>query len=328
MLGGLLPARTTSAADGTFTAEVALSPGKANQLSVTATTSKHTCAVTVMVTQQSPNATGTFTGTVRDVETGQAVQAAKVAFGTRSATTDAQGRFQLSGVPDGLVVTTISAAGFLSDMASTTLTQGTGTEVTALMQKFAATTTVSSAGGTYKGTGWQVDIPRNAVSQPTGLQFTPLVFTGNEDSYGLPYVDLSPSGRRFSKPVKVTIDPAVLGVDPSAAELVGVNPDTGAATILPVTVSGTQLVTTMTVFDGRKIFGRRRSANSTPDGFCTPYTSDLQARLTRAMLQRSLLPFLKITIGDGSARLWGEYLAGGVPTTVREIQGDDEFLQK
>jgi hypothetical protein len=326
--GGLLPARTTAAADGTFTVEVALRPETANRLTVSATTGKRTSIVTVVITEHSPAAAGILKGTVLDVGSGQAVAGAKVAYGAAKATTDAQGAFQLAGLPDGLAVVTVSAPGFLSGTASATLDQGTAPDVSIVLQKFAAPTAVTTAGGTFTGPGWAIDVPRNAVTRTTNLEFTQLVFSGNEDSYGMPYVDLSPSGQRFAKPVTVTIDPAVLGVDPAGAELLGVNPDTGAATVLPTRVSGTQLVTTLTTFDGERVYGRAQDDSGTPANFCKPYGSGFQATVARLSLRASLLPFLRVTIGAGSARLWGEYLAGGVPSTARELESDNEFLTK
>jgi hypothetical protein len=324
--GGLLPARATAAADGTFSVEVALRPETANLLTVTATTSKRTSRVTVVITEHSPAAAGTLKGTVLDVGSGQAVAGATVAYGATKATTDAQGAFQLTGLPDGLVVVTVSAPGSLPGTASATLDQGTAPAAGLLLQKFAAPTAVTSAGGTFTGPGWEIDVPRNAVTRTTNLEFTQLVFTGNEDSYGMPYVDLSPSGQRFAKPVTVAIDPAVLGVDdPSQAQLLGVN-DTGAATVLPSTVSGSRLVTTLTTFDGERIYTLRRNPDGDPANFCTPFKSAALANGARAVLRVTLLPFLRVMIGAGSSRLWGEYLAGGVATTVRELESDNEFL--
>ncbi|NUR64029.1 MAG: VWD domain-containing protein [Catenulispora sp.] len=330
--GGLLPARTTAAADGTFSVEVALSPETANRLTVTATKAdKHGGCVTVTVTQHSPAAAGLLKGTVLDIGTGQAVAGATVAYGTgtgaKKATTDAQGAFQLAGLPDGNVVATVSAPGFLSGAASATLAQGTAHDASVLLQKFAAPTTVTRAGGTFTGPGWQIDVPRNAVTSPTDLEFTQLVFTGTEDSYGLPYVDLSPSGQRLARPVTVTIDPAALGVDPADAELVGVT-DAGVATVLPTRISGTQLVTTLSTFDGERVYARRRAPRTDTNAPCTPYTSTAQATAARLTLRATLLPFLRVAIGAGSARVWSEYLAGGVPTAAHEVQGDDEFLTK
>ncbi|GAA2038612.1 hypothetical protein GCM10009839_45280 [Catenulispora yoronensis] len=325
--GGLLPARTTAGADGTYTVEVALNPEKANRLTVTAT-GAHTNCVTVTVAQHSPAAVGTLKGTVRDVGTGLAVAGATVAYGAKKATTDAQGGFQVTGLPDGLVVATVSAPGFLSGKATATLSQGAAPAANVLVQKLGSPTTVTSAGGKFTGPGWEVDVPRDAVRQPTDLVFTQLVFTGTEDSYGLPFVDLSPSGKRLARPVTVAIDPAALGVSAAAAELVGVNPDTGAATVLPSRVSGSQLVTTLSTFDGEKVYARRRSPTEDPGSFCTPYGSASEAIVARLSMKATLLPFLRLEIGAGSARLWGEYLDGGVPTSAREVEGDDEFLTK
>ncbi|MFL6117705.1 MAG: nidogen-like domain-containing protein [Catenulispora sp.] len=330
--GGLLPARTTAAADGTFTVEVALRPATASRLSVTATTGRRTSCVTVTITQHSPAAAGVLKGTVLDVGTGQTIAGAKIAYGATRITADAHGAFQLTGLPDGLVVATVGAPGFLSNALSATLGQGTAPDANVVLQKFAAPTRVTSAGGKFTGEGWEIDVPRNAVARPTDLEFTDLLFTGSEDDYGMPYVDLSPSGTHLAKPVTVTIDPAALGLDASAAELVGLNPDTGATTVLPARVVGSRLVTTISTFDGQSIRARdrelRRDDDGVPEGFCKPYTSAADAIAARRSLQKKLLPILRTLIGPGSARLWGEYLAGGVPSSTREVQGDDEFLTK
>ncbi|MEE4540624.1 nidogen-like domain-containing protein [Streptomyces sp. V4-01] len=325
--GGRLPARTTVAADGTFTVEVALRPEAANRLTVTATSGRRTTCVTVTVVQHSPSAAGALKGTVRDIGTGQAVAGATVAYGADKAATDAQGAFRLTGLPDGPVVATVSAPGFLSGAASAVLDHGAAPDAAVLLQKFAAPTRVTTAGGRFTGPGWQIDLPRGAVSRTTELQFTQLVFTSQEDGYGMPYVDLSPSGRRLARPATVTIDPAALGVDAEDAELVGVN-DAGEATVLPSRISGTRLVTTLATFDGEQVHARRRDPSERPDSFCTPYGSRTAANVARSTMRTVLLPYLRWAIGEGSAQMWGEYLGGGVASTARENESGPEILPK
>lgn len=119
----------------------------------------------------------------------------------------------------------------------------------------------------------------------------------------------------------------MLGVAPSDAELVAVNPLTGSATMLPSKVTGTQLVTTLTTVDGQRIYARTRRLTRDVSDFCTPYDSSVQASVTRAALRATVLPFALAKIRPSSLSYWFEYLAGGVPSTHRRREAADAAVK-
>jgi len=308
--GGALPVQATADASGDYSVSVPLLPSVDNTLTVTAAAADGSGQQTLHVQQQAASSTGVITGTVRDVASGSPVADATVTSGAISATTASDGTYTLTGVPDGDVPAIVSAPGYLSTSISAEVSQGVAVAGAgdAVVQKVAAPVTVGAGGGSFSGPGWSVSVPSGAVSAPTQLNLTQLSFTGDASPYGMPIVDLSPDGLQFAKPVTVTIDPSVTGIDAGDANLIGLNPATGRYAPLTAHQSGSQLSLTLTRFSGLAIFGRIIN----PAYFCRPF-APAAAVANVAWLRAALLPFLGSRIGPDSEALWGEYLSGGVP---------------
>lgn len=86
-----------------------------------------------------PVAGATVEGVVRNAATGQPLAGATVSGAGRTATTDANGRYRLSGLPAGAVELTATAPGFVEDRHTLTVpANGTVTQAFALTQALAA----------------------------------------------------------------------------------------------------------------------------------------------------------------------------------------------
>lgn len=72
-------------------------------------------------------ATGTLSGTVRAASGGAAIEGATVSVGTRHATSDASGHYELSGITLGNATVTASRPGFVTGEATVTITEGSNT---------------------------------------------------------------------------------------------------------------------------------------------------------------------------------------------------------
>ncbi|MER7276378.1 nidogen-like domain-containing protein [Dactylosporangium sp. NPDC000244] len=329
--GGLIPASTASGADGAFSVEVVLRPDRENRLEVTALYGNQRAAQRVEVRQRTAASSGTLRGRVVNVATGSAIAGAWVSYGPRRAQTDANGRYTLTGLPDGMVGLSVRAPGRISGLSIGRVAGGGAGQVgDALLQDMAAPVRVTNRGGTFSGPGWRLTVPPNAVRNTVELNLTQLVFTGAADTAGVPIVDLSPSGTRFLRPVTVSIDTRATGLEPGDAEIVGINPDTSAGSVLPSRIVGGRLEVQLTEFDGMVLRDRPRFNNRWGGSAskCTPFTSTFDADYARGFMQKVLLPFLRVAMGTTSADLWGQYLDGGVPSTGRVAVTNADALRQ
>ncbi|HEX8345921.1 MAG TPA: carboxypeptidase regulatory-like domain-containing protein [Actinoplanes sp.] len=163
--GGVLPVTLLSAPDGAFDAEVLLRPSRRNALTVTAWPGRRPVRATLSVKQVMDNPQGVVSGRVVDIGTGTPVAGATVHYGRRTAVTDAQGTYRITGVPEGLAAITGRAAGHLTGLAVASVQDGRATARDLFVQRLAAPVRVGPAGGSFAGTGWRVQIP---AGRPAG----------------------------------------------------------------------------------------------------------------------------------------------------------------
>lgn len=329
--GGVLPTTAFAGPDGKFAVEVLLHPERTNRLDVRAwDAAGRSGTARAQVRQKTPaGAAGQVTGRVVDPVTKAPVAGAVVAYGTRSATSGADGGYVLRGLPDGGVALVGTSPGRL---AALSVTRAGGTAPDLAVQALAAPVRVTPAGGTWSGPGWRVVVPRGAVTAPTDLHITPLGYSGAKDVFGAPIVDLSPDGLRFHRPITVAVDPSAAGLDPATARIVGVDPAGPAAEILPSRLAGRERVFELTRLAGEEIrtepepgvWNRWGGA----EAYCTPFTTTADADRAVAYLRQWLLPYLGSVMGPTSEDLWGRYLAGGVATATREAVTDPEALRE
>ncbi|HET9516125.1 MAG TPA: carboxypeptidase regulatory-like domain-containing protein, partial [Actinoplanes sp.] len=325
VLGGLAPATVRADADGAFRVSVVLQPARRNDLRLSARVAGRAATVTTRVSVLHVDSTGTrrVTGRVVNPE-GHPVARARVRYGSHAAVTAADGTFTVTGLPAGRIALRATATGHLGSLA-TVDTKAPGAPLTIVVQPLATPVTVTAAGGTFQGTGYRLVIPRDAVTRPTQLAITPLVFTGTKDDYGMPIVDLSPSGLTFQRPITVTIDPAVIGASAKDTTVLGLNPDTGVVTPLTPQIVGGKLQVSLRTLNGLEL---RLPLELLLGDQCTPYASPAAATLVRVYLQQKLLPELLSVIGPDSWLLWSRYLAGGAPTRTRNtltLLGNTQF---
>lgn len=308
--------------DRVWSARVVLWPGQTNRLDVTVGTRSRDAtgrgtappAVKLDVDQTGATGSAVLSGRIVD-DRGESVAEATVAYGPATALSAADGSFTLSGLPSGQVAVRATAAGHLGGLAVVDTTVPPDVPPLAIMvQRLAPPVTVTREGANFEGQGYRVEIPAGAVLADTAMTITPLVMSGDKDAYGVPIVDLSPAGLRFNRPITVELDPSVVGVSATDAEVTGLNPDTGVASPLPSTVEAGRLRVTLRTLDGVELrlpFNPRRLGIP-----CTPY-NPAEAVPIRAFYRRVLPPFLLAKMGLDSALLWDEYLAGGSPSTSR-----------
>ncbi|HWJ83494.1 MAG TPA: nidogen-like domain-containing protein [Nocardioides sp.] len=313
--GGAAPASVKAGKKGYFAVRVPLDLGVSNKLVARVATASGVLRATATVRQLVTTGDSQVSGRVVDQD-GAPVVGATVSSGPRSTTTVGDGSYTLTGLPKGSVVVRASAAGHLDSMA---LSAGGAADV--VLQQLAAPITVTpDLGGEASGTGWSVDIPPGAVDEPTALSFTPLMFSGPLDAYGLPFVDISPS-TTFAAPITVTFDPAVAGDD---ARVFGVDPATGAARLIPATTTADGLTIQLT-----RVQGEEFHTSDEVGVACTPYTNLTKAAALRLFYRGTLVPYIRAKIGDDAANVWSAYLAGGNPTfgryEVQEQSALDEF---
>jgi hypothetical protein len=145
---------------------------------------------------------------------------------------------------------------------------------------------------------------------------------------GLPILDISPSGLRFARPITVTVDPQVTGLDANHAELVSVDPDGPATVPVHAKVVGGHLVTQLTEVSGETFQvapNPAANANGSGDAPCTPYASQAEASATQLWLFPALTAFLLYNYGTTSASVYDEFMLGGVPTQARRLLTNPEF---
>ncbi|GAA1830027.1 hypothetical protein GCM10009682_56010 [Luedemannella flava] len=113
---------------------------------------------------------------------------------------------------------------------------------------------------------------------------TPLVFTGAQDVYGAPFVDISPTGLRFARPATITIDPAVLGLPVDGTQVVVVDPDVPTSTTVPDRVVDGKLVIGLRDVRGAQVRARSITPFGTTADYCTPFASPAGALAAVAYL--------------------------------------------
>jgi hypothetical protein len=324
---GALPTTTTAGLDGRFSADVPLRPDANNRLQVTAAWRNGQAKGAVDVRQRRGQLTGALHGRVIDGASLEPVNDARVSYGTSSATTGADGFYSLTQVPEGTVVAHVRKPSALTRLAVGTVIDGRGEAGLTVLQSLAAPITVGPGPETSVGPGWRVDIPAGALPTPTALRITPLVFSGAMETFGAPLIDLSPSGLRLDKPITVTVDPSVLGLDPRNVQVRGVDPDVGTTRTFDTTVSDAKLQFQMTDLRGEEIRESWINAPEEPTR-CKPYTSSSQADVALAYLNFTLVPILAAGAGHDALTAYLKYLTPGSPSLTRfKIRNQDELHQ-
>jgi hypothetical protein len=333
VFGGALPASGIAGTDGSFAIEVSLRGGVKNTLTVAATAGRKRRSTTVVTVKQfSPSANGVLQGTVVDVNTRVAIANAKIAYARTSAVTDAAGRFRLAGIPDGTVAANVTAPGYLGGFATTSVIGGAAADVAVSLQKMEPPITLTAKGGSFAGAGWTVSVPHNAVRRDTPFQVTQLFYTGVNGVYGLPLVDLSPSGLHFDRPVTVSFDGLPADIDTSTVQLLGVNPDTGSIKDLGAHLSDGHFAADLSVLDGMGFYLMPLPpavdvAVAGPDVPCTPYLSGWYARAVDEQLKATVVPVMN-ALGSDASMLWRTYLQGGPADPTRINLTDPRTLSE
>ncbi|GAB3965586.1 hypothetical protein GCM10029978_028650 [Actinoallomurus acanthiterrae] len=289
--GGVLPAMAVTGRQGTFSVEVLLRPSRRNRLTVTAYSGERRLTKRVTVQQRSGKARGKVTGRVLDAGTHKPVAGATASYGSRTAKTDGNGRYTLTGLPDGSLAVSVRAPGRLAGLAVARLAAGRGQVIDTPVQNLAKPVRVGPGGGSYTGKGWRVTVPAGAVRTSTSLNLTPLKATGTKDAFGTGVLDLSPSGLRFAKPITVAVEPGVVGLDPAKTMIRGLDPDRMTVTTPRTKVVGTELTFQLDRLRGLEV---REDLPDYPKYWCKPFTPS-EVRLARQWLTSALLPYLDAT---------------------------------
>ncbi|WP_433327842.1 nidogen-like domain-containing protein [Spirillospora sp. CA-294931] len=329
--GGVLPVRLVADKKGQYAGEVVLRPNKVNKLKVNSYQGRRVVSKKAQVQQRLKNAKGRVSGEVFDVNTRQVIAGTTVRYGPRVVKADQNGRFTLTGLPEGGVAVSALSAGRLSGAQVVQVRRGQGKAGRILLQTLARPVSISPKGGTYSGDGWRVQIPAGAVARPTNVNLTRLLMTGAKDEFGLPVVDVSPNGLRFARPITVTVDPGLVGLDAAHTRFVGVDPDTLTTFPLKTRVVGKQVQFQLTHLRGMEIRVEipPMPANmwGGPEKFCKPFDSTLDAARASAYLHTTMLPGLRASIGETSYYFWNKYLTRGVPSPTRERVTKPEDLE-
>ncbi|WP_433337849.1 nidogen-like domain-containing protein [Spirillospora sp. CA-294931] len=320
--GGVLPVTVSSDQKGRYSVEVLLRPNANNKLKVSAYQGRRVISKKIAVQQKLKYPKGRVSGEVFDISTRKAIAGATVRYGWRTAKADRDGRFTLTGLPEGGVAVSAYSAGRLSGAQATQVKRGQGKTGRILLQTLARPVSVSPKGGTYSGHGWKVQVPAGAVAKPTNVNLTRLLMTGAKDEFGLPVVDASPNGLRFARPITVTVDPGLIGLVPAHTRFVGVDPDTLTTFPLKTRVVGKQVQFQLTQLRGMEIRVEIPPDPSNmwggPSSFCKPFATYNDAARARQYLHDIMLPGLRIRVGETAYDLWSKYLTGGMPSPERE----------
>jgi hypothetical protein len=320
--GGALPVTVAADRKGRYSAEVLLRPNARNKLKVTAYHGRSAVSRKATVQQRLKSAKGRLSGEVFDITAARAIAGATVRYGSRVAKTDQQGRYTLTGLPEGGVVVSVRSAGRLGGADVARITRGQGRIGRVLMQPLTRPVRVGPRGGSFSGTGWRVRIPPGAVRRATDVNLTQLLVTGSKDTFGMPLVDLSPNGLRFARPITVSVDPRLVGFEAAHARVVGVDPDRLTVVRLKSRVVGKELQFQLTRLRGLEVrvepppgpFNKWGG----PSMFCQPFATSADAARASKYLRDFMLPVLRYKIGATSGYLWGKYLTPGVPSPTRE----------
>ena len=328
--GGVVPVSVVSGKTGRFAAEVPLWPGWRNTIKITVFTGKRLISKQYKVLQCLDKAKGRLSGRVMDILSRKPIPGAKVVYGLRTAKTDKNGRYTLTELPEGGIAVAASSPGHLGGLAVGLVTKGRGRIADLLMQPLAKPIRIGPKGGSFAGPGWRVKVPAGTVRKPTNLNLTRLVLSGAKDAFGLPVVDLSPHGLRFTRPITVAVDPGFAGLEPARAHVVGIDPDSLATIPLKSRVVGKELQFQLTTLHGLEVrFEPPPDPLNTwggPSKFCTPFATYNDAARARQYLHDIMLPVLRIAIGETSYYLWNKYLTAGVPSPTREEITDPDAL--
>ncbi|MDN3356363.1 hypothetical protein [Actinomadura sp. DC4] len=312
--GGVLPAMAVTGRDGTFAVEVGLRPGRRNHLTVRASSGGRRPARRVTVEQRPGKARGRATGRVLDAATRRPVAVATASYGTRTARSGGDGRYTLTGLPDGRLTIAVRAPGRLDGLTAAVLSGGRGQAADASVQRRAAPVRVGPRGGSYSGKGWRVTVPAGAVRKRTGLNLTPLAVTGMKDAFGTGVLDLSPDGLRFARPITVAVDPGAFGRDPARTVIRGL--DSGRLT---VTTPRTRVVGKEMVFRLDRLGGLEVRADL-PETSSGDGAFDIMVRYRRPRWESGDLSGGRGGLGGTSAAV-GYTNGSGEPGTFLEVPG-------
>jgi hypothetical protein len=322
----ILPTTTTAGSDGRFSVEVPLRPDGNNYLRLTAIGPKGRSTREVQVHQVSRQAIGAVLGQVLDSSTGKPVENAKVSYGKSIATTSVDGSYKLTAVPDGIVAAQVGKPGALTRIAVARVTGNRGDAGRTVLQTVAPPATVGPHGASFVGRGWRVDIPAGALSTPTVLHITPLLFSGALDIFGAPLIDLSPSGLHFAKPITVTVIPAAIGIGDQDVQLRGLNPEAMTARTLDTTLADGQLQARITDLSGEEIRAHWAEAPRNAPNWCKPFANSSLADAALAYLNFTLVPVLAAFGEPAALEGFLRYLKPGTPTLARYSVSDPKGL--
>jgi len=327
--GGVVPVTAIPDDLGRFDALVDLLPGRST---ITATSLGSGRSAGVQVTRADLPASGTVTGTVVDAVSGAAVGGATVELDGSNATTLPDGSFEVAAPADGVSVVRVRAEGFLAGLARAGVKDGVGATGDVPLVRLAEGESVGPEGATLSGDGWELVVPPGALAEQVDIQVTPLPFTGTKDTaYGIPLVDVSPTGLQLAEPATLTVDNPVPGVPDSEVVVTGLDPDTLTERTHRGTIRDGRISVELTSFEGEE--ARVRPEDQEFDGwdfgplnkwgglesFCTPFDNQVVAGLAHAWLTDTLLPFIRVYIGSWNASLWSRYLNGGSTSVVRGL---------
>jgi len=322
--GGTVPVGAVAGEDGTFTVEVPLRASQVTKLRATARPAKGRPVRATATTEQVPGGGGhSAHGRVLDAVTQQPVAGVEVRYGEVRTRSGEDGGYVLSDLPGGTVSVQGQAEGRLTGLTLVGASPGAVPTTAApdlLMQPLAPAVTVGPEGGTYRGPGWRVDVPSGAFATPTEINITPLSFTGAKDLIGSPIIDLSPSGLRPAKAVRVRIDPRHFAFDPARSRMVGVDPDGPSTIALKAQRVSGRVQIKVRSFDGLEIRNDGDPAVgrvSTEADRCKPFATVAEADSALRSVRALLLPILRVGVGAASYDLYSTYLTPGVPTLER-----------
>jgi hypothetical protein len=330
-----LPATIADADDaGAFSVEVPVPYGMVTALEVRTAASGQppSAPATVMVHQSGAPGAGRISGTVVEATgEGDPIADATVGYGSLTATTDEDGQFTLDRLPDGEVALQARADGHLTGTVVVPVAGGTPVEGVRVAlategEGGGASEEVGRSGGTIEASGVRLSVARGAVRRDTPITITPLAAgTAVDARWGLPLVDLGPSGTTFARPVGVRVRlpftlPAGLAVD-----LRLVNPDTGASQLVAAraTRDGGALTFEVSSFDGAMVMidyqYLRYLLGMTPRFRCQPFDADWKVSVAYAYARSGITAFTETSMPYAMPDLremWDLYFAEGGSRTI------------
>ncbi|MBF4160205.1 hypothetical protein ISG29_00770 [Nocardioides sp. CBS4Y-1] len=329
--GGLVPVTAAPDPLGRFSARVDVAPGTSTVRVVSAASGRR-----ASLTVRRPDVAndGVLTGRVVDAVTKEAIAGAEVEVGGLTTTAADDGTFTIAAPADGLVLVHARAEGYLAGLAHAGMREGAGAVDGDLpLVGVADEQSIGPEGGTLTGDGWSLEVPAGAVAEPTGISVTPLPFTGTKDvAYGIPLFDVSPTGLTFAKPVTLSFEAPIPGVDDGLVDVLGLDPDTLAERHHDATLRDGVISVSLTSFQGEET-RIRPTDQADPswlgetaselwgglDAFCTPFSSQTAAGLALAYVNDTIIPFIRVYIGSWNAALWMKYIGGGSTGIVRDL---------